>query len=328
MPEHRQVVFTDVNTVALEAYTPPSDPLPADQVEGRTLYSTVSSGTELAVLQGHLGRHYPAAPGYAAILKLTAVGADVTSLKPGDIVFGMAGHRSLSRLPAAEAVPVPEGLPLEQAGLARLIGVTMSTLVTTTARPPDKVLVCGLGIVGLLGAQVFQAAQYEVIACDPDERRQDLARQCGLRRVSAAPPLDDPTLAGHVALALECSGHEAATLAAVQMVRKRGEVVLVGVPWVRRTELSAFDLCHAVFHKYAVLRSGWEWEVPRHEAEFRVGSQFANFAQALQWLADGTVRADGLVEVFAPADAARAYRGLLDHTLDRLAVVFDWTEEA
>jgi threonine dehydrogenase-like Zn-dependent dehydrogenase len=252
----------------------------------------------------------------------------VTSLKPGNIVFGMAGHRSFSRLPAAEAVPVPAGLPLEQAGLARLMGVTMSTLVTTTARPPDPVLICGLGIVGLLGAQVFQAAQYEVVACDPDERRQELARQCGLQRVSAQPPLDDPALAGQIALALECSGHEAATLAAVQMVRKRGEVVLIGVPWVPRAQLSAFDLCHAVFHKYAVLRSGWEWEVPRHETEFRTGSQFGNFARALRWLAEGKVRVEGLYQVFAPADAAQAYRGLLEHSLERPAVVFDWTTEA
>jgi len=327
MTEPRQIVFTGVNEVALEPFTPSSDPLPSDHVEGRTLYSTVSSGTELAVLQGHLGRRYPAVPGYAAVLELTAVGAEVTTHKPGDIVFGMAGHRSLSRLPAAEAVPIPEGLPPEQAGLARLMGVTMSTLVTTTARPPDRVLVTGLGIVGLLGAQVFEAAQYEVFACDPDEQRQELARQCGLQHVFAAPPADAPAVAGHIALALECSGHEAATLAAVQMVRKRGEVVLVGVPWVRQSELTAFDLCHAVFHKYAVLRSGWEWEVPRHEEDFRTGSLYGNYHRALQWLAEGAVRAEGLYQIFRPADAARAYRGLLEHSLEKPAVVFDWTGE-
>ena len=37
-----------------------------------------------------------------------------------------------------------------------------------------------------------------------------------------------------------------------------GEVVLIGVPWVKRTDLSAFDLLHAVFHRYVYLRSGWE----------------------------------------------------------------------
>ena len=325
MTEHRHIVFTDVGQVELRPLAPPTDPLPADAVEGRTLYSTISSGTELAVLQGHLGRHYPATPGYAAVLELTAVGAEVTTHKPGDTVFGMAGHRSISRLPALEAVPVPAALSPERAGFARLMGVTMSTLVTTTARPPDQVLVCGLGIVGLLGAQVFAAAGYEVIACDPDGRRQELARQCGLTRVLLAAPLDDPEVAGHIALALECSGHEAATLAALQMVRQRGEVVLVGVPWVKRTELSAFDLCHAVFHKYAVLRSGWEWEVPRHETGFRTGSLYGNYRQALRWLAEERVRVEGLYQVFAPSEAAQAYQGLLDHSLDKLAVVFDWT---
>lgn len=326
MSECQQIVFTAMNEVALEPFEPPTDPLPADQVEGRTLFSTISSGTETAVLQGHLGAHYPTGSGYAAVVEVTAVGGDVAHLKPGDVVFGMAGHRSFNRLPAAEALRVPESLSPERAGLARLMGVSMSTLVTTTARPPDQVLVCGLGIVGLLGAQVFQCAQYEVIAYDPDARRQELARRCGLRRVLAQPPLDDPAVAGQIALALECSGHEAATLAAVQLVRKRGEVVLVGVPWVRRTELSAFDLCHAVFHKYAVLRSGWEWEVPRHLTDFRTGSLFGNLATALQWLAEGKVTVDGLYQVFSPRNAAQAYRGLIDHTLEKPAVIFDWSQ--
>ncbi len=129
----------------------------------------------------------------------------------------------------------------------RLMGVSWTTLVTTTARPPDPVVVTGLGPVGNLAAQIFQAAGYAVTAVDPVASRRTLAKQVGLTDVQETVP------AIEVALAVECSGHEQAVLDCCQHVRKRGEVVLVGVPWRKRSELSAFDLLHAVFHRYAVL---------------------------------------------------------------------------
>lgn len=327
MDEQLQIVFTGVNQVALEAIQPPSEALPVDHVAGRTLYSTVSSGTETACLLGRLSASYPMRPGYASVFQVTEVGDDVADVQPGQVVFSFGGHRSHQRVPAREALPVPEGLPLEQAGFARLMGVTMSTLTTTTARPPDKVLVTGLGIVGLMGAQVFRAAGYEVWACDPDEQRRAAAEACGLRHVLPEAPVEDPELAGQVALALECSGHEAAGIAALKMVRKRGEVVQVATPWAQLApDRSAHEVFHAVFHKYAVLRSGWEWEVARHETDFRTGSIFGNLRAALQWLAEGRVKAEGLYEVFSPREAPRVYAGLIARSLDKSAAVFDWRQ--
>lgn len=316
-----QITFTARTRAELLPSAPPAEPLQPHQVGGRTLYSVVSSGTELAVYQGHHGASYPTATGYAAVFEVEQVGSEVTTLAPGDRAFCMGNHRSWQLSSEADALRVPDGLSPERAGLARLMGVTMSTVTTTTARPPSLVMVTGLGIVGLMGAQNFRAAGYEVIACDPDPARRDFAAGFGLT-VYPEPPED---LAGQVALALECSGHEAAALSACNMVRKRGEVVLVGVPWVQRTELTAHALLYAIFHKYAVVRSGWEWEVPRHPADFQQGSIFGNIAGAMRWLSEGRVQVDGLYQVMSPQDCQTAYQGLMNHTLPRPAVVFDWS---
>ena len=198
----------------------------------------------------------------------------------------------------------------------------MSTLTTTTARPPDKVLVLGLGPVGHLAAQMFRSCGYRVTAVEPLEPRRRLAQEKGIEEVHASVP---PHLEG-IALALECSGHEQAALDAVRAVRRRGEVVQVGVPRERRTELFAFDILSAVFRGYVVLRSGWEWEVPRHGAEFRVGSVFGNLAAALRWLAEGRVRVAGLYRTASPRDAQRVYQDLLHRREDHLSVVFDWAQ--
>jgi len=299
-------------------------PLKPDEVLGRTLVTLVSPGTELA--SGYLGAKFPRVPGYAAVFAVEEVGSDVTDFAAGAPAFCMGSHRSFQRLKREDVLPVPDGLSPERAVFARLMSVTMSTLTTTTARPSAKVVVTGLGIVGNLGAQVFQASGYEVTACDPVESRRETARQMGIRNVLPAVPGDGPGVAGKVALVLECSGHEQAAVDGCKVVGRRGEGVLVGTPWRRRTDLSAHELLHAVFHNYVVLRSGWEWELPRQPTAFRTGSIFANLGAALGWLAEGRVRVDGLYSKVPPREAQQAYQDLLHMRGKHLTAVFDWTD--
>ena len=299
-------------------------PLAPDEVSGRTLVTLISAGTELAYF--YHGQRFPARPGYAAVFAVEQVGADVISLKPGDQAFCMGPHRSWQRVREDEALPVPPDLNPERAVFARMMGITMTTLTTTSARPPQTVLVTGLGPVGHLAAQTFAACGYEVIACDPSPARREIAERQGITQVLPTVPHEDPLIAKRVALVLECSGHEAAVLEACRMVQPKGEIVLVGVPWQRRTDLYAHDLLHAVFHNYVVLRSGWEWELPRHPAEGRMGSLFENFAAALRWLADGRVRVDGLYAIATPDGAQAVYEDLAAGRGDALAMIFRWSE--
>ncbi|MCX5658465.1 MAG: zinc-binding alcohol dehydrogenase [Planctomycetota bacterium] len=328
----KAVVFAAPQQAELSDWDCDGSPLAPDDVAGRTLASLVSPGTEInfayAGVDGIPGGvskvKYPTLSGYAAIVEVDAVGADVKDLKPGDHVFQMGTHASRQRGKRANVIPVPAGLSAETAVFARLMGVTWSTLVTTTARPPDRVLVTGLGPVGNLGAQVFRAAGYRVTAVDPVEARRAIAQGVGIEDVRAGVPLDDRSLVGAVSLALECSGHEQAVLDACKMVRKRGEVAMVGVPWRRRTDLHAFDILHAVFHRYVTLRSGLEWEVPLHPTDFKVGNIMGDIAGAMDWLAQGRVKVDGLYELMKPTDCQAAYQNLLHQRGPGLSVVFDW----
>jgi threonine dehydrogenase-like Zn-dependent dehydrogenase len=306
----------------------PNDAPPGpEEIVGRTLVTLVSAGTELFYYARHGGGE-PGFVGYAAVFEVTAVGERVETVKPGDIVFAMGGHRSSQRCHVADAVVVPPGLPPEQAVFARLMNVTMSTLTTTTTRPPAKVLVTGLGPVGHLGARVFDLCGYDVVAVDPVEGRRKIARGYGLRDVREAVPLDDPEVAGKVALVLECSGHEQAALDGINAVAKRGEVVLVGVPWEKKTDLTAHAITHAIFHKYAVVRSGWEWEVPRHRTDFVQGSLVEQMAGAVRWIAEGRFRVEGLCGLESPRDCQAVYGKLLAGKYERLAAVFDWRKLA
>jgi len=173
---------------------------------------------------------------------------------------------------------------------------------------------------------MFALSGYDVIVAEPDAVRRRQIEQSGIRRVFAKTPFEDASIAGTVGLVVECSGHEQAVLDACRVVRKRGEVVLVGVPWRRQTDAFAHELLSLVFHKYVVLRSGWEWELPHHAADFSPHSIHAGFDAALRWLADGRIRTDDLITQADPRDAQRAYQDLLHRRAEGLFTVFDWTQ--
>ena len=298
--------------------------LAAREVAGRTIATLISPGTELA--GSYQGTSFPRTPGYAAVFEVEEVGSEVTNIKVGDHVFCTGRHQSYQSASCEEVVPLPEGLSPEIAVFARMMGVTMSTLTTTSARPPEKVLVTGLGLVGHLAAQIFARCGYEVMASEPVASRREIALQAGIKPVFPAVPLDDPNIVDHVGLVLECSGHEQAALDGCRVVRMRGEVVLVATPWQRRTDLYAHEVLDAVFCRYVVLRSGWEWEVPLLPTDFRTNSIFGNFEAAVKWLTEGCIRVDSLYTKVPPREAQRAYQDLLHKRGRQLTFVLDWTD--
>jgi threonine dehydrogenase-like Zn-dependent dehydrogenase len=256
------------------------------------------------------------------------LGSEVKGVTNGDLLFCMGPHRSFQQVEARATRRVPDGLPAAQAVLARLVGVSMTTLKTTQARPGDQVLVSGAGPVGFLAAQIFAVGGYEVAVAEPDPGRRRQAEEHGIATTYARAPVDDAAVAGSFALVVECSGHEQAVLDACRVVRKRGEVVLVGVPWRRQSDASAHELLSLVFHRYVVLRSGWEWELPHHPTDSQPHSILGGFETALQWLADGRIRVEGLVHPVDPAEAQAAYQALLHRRAEGLFTVFDWSASA
>jgi threonine dehydrogenase-like Zn-dependent dehydrogenase len=324
--KHFEVIFTSRENAELLPLKEETRAVGVGEVAGTTVASLISAGTELSY--GYTGATFPIGSGYAAAFRVEEIGDGVENFQIGDLALCMGNHRSRQHLPADQVWRVPEGLSAQDATFARLMGVSMSTLVTTTARPPDRVVVTGLGPVGHLAAQIFQAAGYNVLAFDPDAGRRDLAAVGGIKQICDALPLDDARWHRQTSLVVECSGHEQAVLDGARLVRERGEVVLIGVPWRKRTDISAHELLHLIFHQYAVVRSGWEWEVPRQAVPFRDGSIRANLEAALLWLRDGRIKVAGLYALYDARDPQAAYQALLQAREKSLAVVFDWTSVA
>ena len=323
MSVHGQISIPAPQAAQFIPLTIEPDEIGPEEIAGPAVASAVSPGTEIGfAFSGNKPQALPATPGYAMVFRVERAGAD-SGFALGDLAFCMVGHRSWVRTPAAGAWKVPPGLDPADAALARLAAVSWSTLVTTAARPPEAVAVTGLGIVGHFAAQIFHAAGYRVVAADPVAARRELLADLGIEpRVRQ--PLDDDAWRGRVDLVVECSGHEAAVLDGIHLVRKGGEVAMVGVPWAKRTDIDAHAILHAVFHQYARLRSGWEWEVPRQVTEFTHGSIRSNIAGALDWLARGRLRTSGCYRLVDPRQPQAVYEELMGQGAT-LTAVYDWS---
>jgi threonine dehydrogenase-like Zn-dependent dehydrogenase len=319
-----QIQIIGTGRAVLESFEIDGSALPDDHVEGTALASAISPGTEIGwAFSSTNPKTFPTASGYAMVFRVDRAGP-TSGFALGDLAFSMAGHKSFVRCPGRDAWKLPAGIDPADATLGRLTGVSWSTLTTTAARPPACVAVTGLGIVGNLAAQIFNATGYRVLACDPVAGRRELLNGLGIELRDRL-PLEDKTWAEQLSLVVDCSGHEGAVLDACKMVRKGGEVAMVGVPWIKRTDIPAFDILHAVFHKYVTLRSGWEWEVPREPSEFRQGSIRENIAAAFTWINDKRIRTTGLYKRVNPEECQAAYAELQKQSGGPLTAVFDWS---
>ena len=149
--DHYRIVFPAHGQFEREAISLP-ETIGPNEVRGRTVCTLISPGTELAWATGD---NFPIYPGYAAVFSADELGSEVKGISPGNLLFCMGPHRSFQQVDACSTLPVPESMPAERALLTRLIGVSMTTLMTTTARPGDKVIISALGPVGYLAVQIF-----------------------------------------------------------------------------------------------------------------------------------------------------------------------------
>ena len=169
----------------------------------------------------------------------------------GETVYrGTATGALAERIVVSErvALPIGEGVPLEQAallGCAALTGVG-AALFAARVESGSSVLVVGAGGVGqfiVQGARIAGAA--EIVCVDPLEARLEVAARLGATRVAAPDGLKElmkAELPDGVDYAFDAVGDPATTETAFRWTRSGGTCVIVGLPAAgKRLDLDPVD---------------------------------------------------------------------------------------
>jgi threonine dehydrogenase-like Zn-dependent dehydrogenase len=316
-------------------------PLPAGRVRVRTLYSAISAGTELGVLEASAAAGDLRRPGYQMAGIVEEVGDGLHGVfAPGDTVacYGAphVRHASVVDVPRLLAAKGPEGVSPQHAALCGLGAIGIHAFRRAGLSLGEVAAVAGLGALGNIICQVSRAAGCRVAGLDLLPRRRQAAELCGITAHATAGELADAMDSlsagnGADAVFLAVGSVSDELLArAVGLARMRGSVVIVGTGDARIPREQMFLNEVAV----SVSRAGGEG---RYDPDYEAGcrdypygyvrwTEGRNIAEYVRLLAAGAVTAEPLVtDVMPPGKADAAYTALATSPADHLGILFDWT---
>jgi 2-desacetyl-2-hydroxyethyl bacteriochlorophyllide A dehydrogenase len=229
-----------------------SHPLGLTGVRLRTLFSGISAGTELTQYRGtnpylekrwdaeqrlfvadRAGLEYPLEGiGYEQAGEIVEVGSEVQGLESGQLVWGSWGHRSEVVLSQEVVRPRVFSGEARLGVFARIGAIALNMVHDAEVRLGDVVAVFGLGIVGLLAAQMARLNGARVIAVDGIDKRLETAQKLGLetvdfRRGDAAEVIKKTTGRG-ADVSLEVTGAYPALQSAIRATAYNSKVVVGG----------------------------------------------------------------------------------------------------
>ncbi|MCY2930931.1 MAG: bi-domain-containing oxidoreductase [Planctomycetota bacterium] len=262
--------------------------------------------------------------GYCASGVVLEVSPDVTEFRPGDRVASNGPHAEIVCVPKNLCAKIPDGVTDEEAAFTVLASIGLQGIRLANPTFGERVVVVGLGLIGLIAVRLLRAAGCEVLGVDLVPRRLELARACGAQTVNAAQ--GDPVAAAAawtegrgvdaVLITASAKNDDIAHQAAL-MCRKRGRIVLVGVVGLnlRRDDFYAKELSFQVSCSYGPGRydEHYEQQGQDYPLGFVRWTEQRNFAAILAAIQSRQLAVGDLVtDRFALADAAAAYSKIAD----------------
>ncbi|HEY0581277.1 MAG TPA: zinc-binding dehydrogenase [Chloroflexota bacterium] len=243
-------------------------------------YEHTGAGAER--YQGCIAGHEPAG-------EVEAVGAGVRGLRPGDrvVVYHIVGcgrcwdchggwmincssperaaygwqrdggHADFLLAEAQTLLPLPDELSYVDGALVACgFGTAHQAVLRAAVTGADRVLVVGLGPVGLGATMLAAARGAEVIGIDLKTERLELARQAGASHCFSAGDalarIMDLARGQGVEVSIDCSGSAAGRLLCLEAAREWGRVVYVG-----EGGAVTFEPSPLLLHKQLTLHGSW-----------------------------------------------------------------------
>ncbi len=259
--------------------------------------------------------------GYSSAGTIVEVGAGMGEFKPGDRVAcaggGYAVHAEYDLVPLNLLAKLPDCVDFESAAFTTLGAIAMHGFRLSSPQIGETVIIIGLGLLGLLAAQIARAAGCVVFGIDLSPDRVKLAQDLGFSAALNENCLDlvsgmtDGRGFDHVLICADTSSDETVLLAG-QVARDRGSVVAVGAVGldIPRKIYYEKELNLIVSRSYGPGRYDPQYEengldYPPGYVRWTEGRNLQSFVDLL---ADGKVNVKPLItHQFSIEDAPKAY---------------------
>ena len=237
-----------------------------DQVLVKTLFSSISAGTEMLIYRNKLKKgtlldttipalsqrfSYPCKYGYSSVGKVIVLGRNVPSQGRERLVFAFHPHESHFTASPEEFIPIPSDISLKDALFLPNMETALNFVLDGGPIKGKKVVVFGQGVVGLLlTALLAQKQCSKLITVDNFSLRRAMSKRLGadisldshidIQKCLGKNRFDD----GGVSLCFEVSGEPSALNTAIQVTGFGGKIVVGSWYGTKKTQLDLGDHFH------------------------------------------------------------------------------------
>lgn len=245
--------------------------------------------------------------GYCNVGKVVAVGRGVTEFQIGDRVASNGNHAEYVCVPQNLVAKIPDNVTDDEAAFTVIGSIGLEGIRLLKPELGETIVVVGLGLIGLIVAQLLRANGCRVVGVEFDQAKLDLAAKWGVIPVNPAKGDDQVKVVeeltkgiGADGVIITASAHDDSIIHnACLMSRKRGRIILVGVIGLnmRRDDFYKKELSFQVSCSYGAGRYDEEYENKGHDYPFAYvrWTEKRNFQTILGAIADGGLDVKSLI---------------------------------
>ena len=287
----------------------------------------------------------PKALGYSSAGVVIETSSDIEDFRPGDRVAcggeGYASHAEIVFVPKNLCVAIPANVHFKDAAFATIGAIALQAVRQAEVSVGDQVAVIGLGLVGLLIAQILQACGCHVIGLDIQPRSLELARELGIANTVPCGDSEQGERAialthgygvDRVIIAAATASNQPVELAG-RITRDKGLVVIVGAVGMSIPR-------NLYYEKELTLKLSRSYGPGRYDPSYEEGgidypigyvrwTENRNMAAFLQLVADKKLNVERMIShTFPIAQACQGYELITSEAAERrLAILLAYKRE-
>ena len=247
--------------------------------------------------------------------------SSVEGFQAGDRVVSNGPHAEVVRVAKTLTARIPDNVTDEEAAFTVLASIGLQGIRLVNPTLGERVVVIGLGLVGLLSVQMLKANGCAVLGIDFDSARCRLAEKFGAESVDLSKG-EDPIVSADAfsrgwgvdaVLIATATKSDLVMQQAAEMSRKKGRIVLVGITGLklRRDDFFKKELTFQVSSSYGPGRYDPDYEEKGQDYPFGYvrWTEQRNFEAVLEMMARGQLDVAPLItHRFSIDDGLRAYQ--------------------
>lgn len=276
--------------------------------------------------------------GYSNSGVVIALGKNVSEFQVGDRVVSNGPHSEYFNCPLNLCEKIPKNVPSDQASFTVIASISLNGVRLLNPTLGEKFFVIGLGLIGLISAQLLVANGCEVVVGDLNQKRLNIAKKSGIEAIKLNGKNKDKSVLTNydssfdgVLICTNTKSNNPIDLATF-LTRKNGRIVLIGTSniEINRTDFYDKQLKFQISKSYGPGRHDTTYEdkgidYPISEVRWTIKR---NFKAILNLLSNKKLKFDHLIShKFSINEIAKNYLKFITNPNEYLGIIISYNSK-